>query len=77
MIDGTDLQEYCRDCNAPVCVNCKRCLCEECCTTRHVVVVFSDPLPHEVKGERIPLWVCDECRPIVVAELKSCGISGA
>jgi len=44
----------CRDFGALHCVNCERCLFERCCTTRHVIVVFSDPLPHQVEGERIP-----------------------
>ena len=61
----------CSGCDAPVCVNCERSLCEECCTTRHVIVLFSDPLPHEIEGERISLLVCAECRPIVEAELES------
>jgi hypothetical protein len=62
-------------CGAPVCVNCERCLCEECCTTRHLIVVFPDPLPHEIESESIPLWVCSECRPVVEAELKGFGLS--
>lgn len=56
-------------CGSETCVNCGLCLCEECCTTRHVILVYFDPTPHD-EGERIYFPVCNECRPIVEAEVQ-------
>jgi hypothetical protein len=75
MTDDDAFQDRCPGCDAPLCVNCARCLCRECCTARRVIVIFQDPQPHEVLAERVPLWVCDECRPVVEAELKVIGLS--
>lgn len=67
----SDFKEYCDGCDAPLCANCGCCLCRDCSAVRHVIIVYGDPLPHELTGESIPLWVCDECRPFVERELQT------
>lgn len=55
------------------CVGCGLCLCADCCTERHWVVVFDGA----GSGELFLLPVCSECRDEVKAELTRLGIKPA